>query len=83
LGYNYDEVIQPHVPVFGFDLYSHAFSNHMTQRQSIINVICASLFCWGLAAAVTGTQQASVWLGIGWLFASISIAIVNNIKIKE
>lgn len=55
----------------------------MTQRQSIINVICACLFCWGLAAAVTGTQQASVWLGIGWLFASISISIFNNIKIKE
>jgi hypothetical protein len=55
----------------------------MTQRQYIINVTCASLFCWGLAAAVTGTQQAGVGLGMGWIYASISIAIVNNIKIKE
>jgi len=55
----------------------------MTQRQSINNVICACLFCWGLAAVVTGTKEASVWLGVGWVFASIIIAIVNNIKIKE
>lgn len=55
----------------------------MTQRQYVINVICAFLFCWGLAAAVTGTQQSTIWLGTGWMFASIVTAISNNIKIKE
>jgi hypothetical protein len=55
----------------------------MTQRQYIINVICACLFCFGLAATVTGTQTQTVWLGTGWIFASIVTAITNNIKIKK
>lgn len=55
----------------------------MTNRQLVINIICAILFFFGLEAALIGTQTETVWMGIGWLFASISIAIVNNIKIKE
>ena len=55
----------------------------MTQRQYIINVICACLFCWGIAAMVTGTQKATGVFGMGWVFTSIITAIANNIKIKE
>lgn len=55
----------------------------MTQRQYIINVICAILFQFGLMATLTGFQPETVGMGIGWIFSSVVIAIFNNIKIKE
>lgn len=55
----------------------------MTRKQYYINVICACLFCFGIAAMMTGTQKATGVFGMGWVFASIITAIFNNIKIKE